>query len=164
MTGFFVAMLAGVFSALLGTLAGKWKEKKSRNPKLDRRSFVSHDTFENCRTMGDMIKSREWVCRWDVCLGDRYKTKEGHYERLYLDSVRSAGWATTGVDKNVCKFVRLCHFLGCEVYLQEEGLDEFERDIEGMERVVTFMRPEHKTCGADLSYPYNKKEYKEKGI
>ena len=147
-------ILIGVVSAGIGHLHGRWHEKRTKVVELVK---LDNNSEEATRQIGKATKQRAWVCRLDVCLSDPKINEYGQEERMYLRAMEPlALWMYDGKNPNIRGFFRLCHLLGMEVYLQQEGTAAPAGTCS--KEITTYVRPEHINKKLDFSYPYNKKK------
>lgn len=146
-------ILIGVVSAGIGHLHGRWHEKRTKVVELVK---LDNNSEEATRQIGKATKQRAWVCRLDVCLSDPIMNANGEEERTYLHAMETMNlWMYDGKNPNIRGFFRLCHLLGMEVYLQQEGTPSPAGTYQ--EEMTTYIRPEHINKKINFSYPYNKK-------
>lgn len=153
--GIAIVILLGGLSCLFGLLTGEYFHRKSLGEESGKICKTSRSSIEASKLAGTFLKRRDWVCRLDVCFSSYHRKASGNMGREYLPAIINGWWAYSGTNADICRHIRLCHFLGCEFILRQIGSEEERKGQKGQESIK--MNPKLKREGIDFSYPYNKK-------
>lgn len=153
MAGFviIIGMLCGGICYLYGSMKGEEAVEKEKLDEVEKVCTTSRDAYEASRLIAQFMKPRRWVCRMDVSyLNDRN-------ERIWTSTGIPNGWYDNGMGFYEIAFIRLCHYLGCEVIIRQVG--SADKEDESMhDQVKTHMRESLRKTDVSTIYPYDKKK------
>lgn len=155
MAGFIVVGLICVaICYIVGSMRGETAANKQNLEEMEKVCETSRDAYEASRLIAKFMKPREWVCRMDVCYSDAMSPKDG--KLLWTFTELPNGWSKDGIGFHECTFIRLCHYLGCEVIVRQVGSD-FGTDESMHNQVKTYMREKLRRKNISTVYPHDKK-------
>ena len=155
MAGFviIIGMLCVGICYLYGSMKGEEAVEKEKLDEVEKVCTTSRDAYEASRLIAQFMKPRRWVCRMDVCYYEK-KRPEGITQKMWMaDEEEPKGWSEDGIGFHECTFIRLCHYLGCEVIVRQVGSD-FGTDETMYKQIKTSMRASFRRKKMSLIIPY----------
>ena len=153
---FLIMLVCVLFCYIIGDEKGKKAANSREVRECEKECDTSHNAYRASRLIAQFIKPRSWVCRTDVCYAKI--TRDENVERVWLYNHMNMPykWEKDGVGINECTFIRLCHYLGCEVIIRQVG--SADKEDESMhDQVKTYMSEHLRRENISYVYPHNKK-------
>lgn len=141
-------IILGIIFFSIGAIRGSLLNEKSAGTVCE----TSRNFRKSAKVMGEFLRKRSWVCRLDVCKTRPFRDVNGTVRRMRLPAIKATEWIYSG--RGIGDFVRICHFLGCEVILRQVGSVKEEDELE-FTQIKTKMRPEFVNKGIDFTYDNN---------
>lgn len=146
-------LIIAAASYTIGTLIGILDEYESKKIATKKVCDISRNAYEASQLIADFVRLRKWVCRMDVCYYEK-KRPEGITQKMWMaDEEEPKGWSEDGIGFHECTFIRLCHYLGCEVIVRQVGSD-FGTDETMYKQIKTSMRASFRRKKMSLIIPY----------
>lgn len=141
-------VILGIVFFSIGAIRGSLLNEKSARTVCE----TNRNSRKSAKVMGEFLRKRSWVCRLDVCKTRPVRDANGTVRRISLPGIKATEWIYSG--RGIGDFVRICHFLGCEVILRQVDSVKEEDEAE-FTQIKTKMRPDFVNKGIDFTFENN---------